>query len=324
MAESLRFVGIDVSKDRLDVAERPTPDCWSCSNDPAGIELLRERLQSAPPALIVLEATGGYEAAAAAALASAGLPVAIVNPRQVRDFARAAGILAKTDQIDAATLALFAERIRPEVRPLPDALTEELTALVARRRQLVEMLLSETNRLRLASAAVRRGIEKHIQWLERQLRDTDQDLERRVQASPLWRAKDKLLRSVPGIGPTTARTLLAELPELGRLDRREIAALVGVAPFNRDSGTLRGRRVIWGGRSAVRRTLYMATLTATRFNPLLRAFYERLRARGKPAKVALVACMRKLLTILNAMLRDGRSWQPSGLDPAAEHASGTA
>ena len=246
----------------------------------------------------------------AAALASAGLPVAIVNPRQVRDFARATGVLAKTDRIDATTLALFAERIRPEVRPLPDAVAEELTALVTRRRQILEMLLSERNRLRLASAAVRRGIEKHIRWLEHQLQDTDQDLERRVQASPLWRAKDDLLRSVPGIGPTTARTLLAELPELGRLDRREIAALVGVAPFNRDSGTLRGRRVIWGGRAAVRRTLYMATLAATRCNPLLRAFYLRLRERGKPAKLALVACMRKLLTILNAMLRDQQPWRP--------------
>jgi transposase len=310
MSDSLRFLGIDVSKERLDLAERPTSEVWHCANDPLGIERLVEHLCAAPPALIVLEATGGYEAAVAAALASAGLPVAIVNPRQVRDFARATGVLAKTDQIDAATLALFAERIRPEVRPLPEPLAEELTALVARRRQLVEMLLSERNRLRLASSAVRRGIEKHVHWLERQLEDTDQDLERRVQASPLWRAKDNLLQSVPGIGPTTARTLMAELPELGRLDRREIAALVGVAPFNRDSGTLRGRRVVWGGRAAVRRTLYMATLTATRYNPPLRTFYLRLRQRGKPAKVALVACMRKLLTVLNAMLRDQRPWRP--------------
>lgn len=310
MSTSLRFLGIDVSKQRLDVAERPATEPWSCANDPAGLQRLVDRLETAPPTLIVLEATGGYEAACATALALADLPVAIVNPRQVRDFARATGILAKTDRIDAAALALFAERIRPEVRPLPDPLTEELSALVARRRQITEMLLAEKNRLRLASRPVRRGIEKHIQWLERQLHDTDQDLERRVQASPLWRAKDDLLQSVPGIGPTTARTLLAELPELGRLDRREIAALVGVAPFNRDSGTLRGRRVVWGGRATVRRALYMAALTATRFNPLLRAFYLRLRARGKPAKVALVACMRKLLTILNAMLRDQRPWQP--------------
>ncbi|HEV2125039.1 MAG TPA: IS110 family transposase [Chloroflexota bacterium] len=310
MSSPATFIGIDVSKERLDVAQRPALESWSCGNDPTGLEQLRERLLAAAPALIVLEATGGYEVACAAALAAAELPVVIVNPRQVRDFARATGILAKTDQIDAATLALFAERIRPEVRPLPDSLSEELIALVTRRRQLTEMLLAERNRLRLACGAVQPGIKKHVAWLEHQLAETEQDLELRVQSSPLWRAKDDLLQSVPGIGPTTARTLLAELPELGRLDRREIAALVGVAPFNRDSGTLRGRRVVWGGRAAVRRTLYMATLTATRFNPLLRVFYLQLRSRGKPAKVALVACMRKLLTILNAMLRDARPWQP--------------
>lgn len=315
--ESLtRFVGIDVSKDRLDLAERPSGAAWSVENEAAGFTtLLRKLKPEATMTLVVLEATGGYEAAVVATLASAGFHVAVVNPRQVRDFGRATGQLAKSDEIDARILALFAERIRPEPRPLPDPVAQELDALVARRRQLQQMLGAERNRLRLAPPRVRKGIAKHVQWLERQLDHVDGDLDRLVRESPLWRAKDNLLQSVPGIGPTTSRTLLAELPELGHLNRREIAALVGVAPLNRDSGTLRGKRMIWGGRAPVRRTLYMAALTASRHNPVIRAFYQRLRGNGKPPKVAITACMRKLLVILNTMTRNQTHWDPS-LHPA--------
>lgn len=303
---SPRFVGIDVAKDQLDIAD-DSGEAWSVSNDAAGIAELIKRLTDAE--LIVLEATGGYESAAAGALAAQGLPVAVVNPRQVRDFARATGELAKTDTIDARVLALFAERIRPEPRPLPDDTHGELVDLVARRRQLVEMLGAESNRLRLTRRGpVQKGIKAHVAWLEKQIKLLDQDLDRLIRQSPLWRAKDDLLQGVPGIGPTTAHTLLAELPELGRLNHKEIAALVGVAPFNRDSGQLRGRRIIWGGRASVRSTLYMATLTATRYNPAIRAFYQRLRSRGKPAKLALTACMRKLLVILNAIVRSNQPW----------------
>ncbi|MFW6193716.1 MAG: IS110 family transposase, partial [Gemmatimonadota bacterium] len=268
------FVGVDVAKDHLDVALRPADDAWSVDNDAAGHKALTRRLQPADPELVVLEATGGYEAPVAAALSTAGLPVAVVNPRQVRDFARATGQLAKTDRIDARTLALFAERVRPEPRPLPDPVGEEPRALVARRRQLLEMLGTEQNRLRHPSpASVQKGLQKHVRWLKRQLDDVDDDLQRVVRNSPLWRARDDLLQSVPGIGPVTSRTLLAELPELGRLNRREIAALVGVAPLNRDSGRWRGRRFVWGGRAAVRKTLHMAALTASRHNPVIRTFY---------------------------------------------------
>lgn len=305
---SSRFVGIDVAKDQLDVADG-SGETWSVGNDASGIGKLLERLTEVD--LIVLEATGGYESAAAGALATQGLPVAVVNPRQVRDFARATGELAKTDAIDARILALFAERIRPEPRPLPDETQEELIGLVARRRQLIEMLGAESNRLRLTRRGpVQKGIKAHVAWLEKQIKLLDKDLDRVIRQSPLWRAKDDLLQGVPGIGPTTARTLLAELPELGHLNDKEIAALVGVAPFNRDSGQLRGRRIVWGGRASVRRTLYMATLTATRYNPAIRAFYQRLRTRGKPAKLALTACMRKLLVILNAIVRSRRPWDP--------------
>lgn len=305
------FVGIDVAKDDLEIALRPTEDAWTVAHDPARLEALTRRLARLDPRLIVLEATGGYEAPVAAALSTAGLPVAVVNPRQVRDFARATGQLAKTDRIDAHTLVLFAERVRPEPRPLPDPVGEELRALVARRRQLLEMLGAEQNRLRHPSpSSVQKGLEQHVRWLKRQLEDVDDDLERVVRNSPLWRGKDDLLQSVPGIGPVTSRTLLAELPELGRLNRREIAALVGVAPLNRDSGTFRGRRFVWGGRATVRRTLYMAALVATQHNPVIRAFYERLLDRGKPHKVALTACMRKLVVILNAMAKSNQPWNP--------------
>jgi transposase len=306
------FAGIDVSKAQLDVAVRAgTEELWSTPNDPAGIRSLTERLLAYSPALVVLEATGGFEVAVTAALAEAGLPVVVANPRQVRDFARATGQLAKTDRIDAQALALFAERVRPKVRPLPDAAAQELQAVLTRRRQVIEMITAEKNRLGFATAAqVRRGIEKHIRWLEKQLQEINSDLDRHIRHSPLWRAKDDLLRSVPGVGPNLSRTLIAELPELGRLSRKEIAALVGIAPLARDSGTLRGKRMIWGGRASVRTALYLSIWSASRHNPLIRPFYERLRAAGKPPKVAQVACMRKLLTILNAMVRDSVAWNP--------------
>lgn len=305
------FIGIDVSKDTLDVAVRPSGLRWQVGNDDAGIRDLLSRLAEPPALLVVLEATGGYEHPAAAALAGAGAGVVIVNPRQIRDFARATGQLAKTDAIDAAILALFAERVRPEPRALPDEARQVLEALVTRRRQITEMLVAEKNRLGHARRPVRRGITAHIRWLERQLTDVDRDLDAAIRESPLWRAQDDLFQSVPGVGPITSRTLLAQLPELGHLDRKEIAALVGVAPLARDSGTLRGRRTIWGGRATVRAVLYMAAVTAARCNPLIRIFYQRLRAAGKPAKVALIACMRKLLTILNAIARTHTPWRPA-------------
>ena len=267
--------------------------------------------------LVVLEATGGYETAAVAALAEAGLPVVVANPRQVRDFARSTGKLTKTDRIDAELLALFAERVRPEVRPLPDAEAQEFTALLARRRQLLEMMVAEKNRLKVAPKPVAKDIRAHIEWLERRLKSVDSDLERRIKASPVWRAKEDLLRSVPGVGPVVSRTLIGELPELGQLNRQQIAALAGVAPLNRDSGTQRGKRMVWGGRRAVRVALYMAALTASQRNPTIRAFYQQLRDRGKPSKVALTACMRKLLVILNAMVRDGVQWDPAIHPPEA-------
>jgi transposase len=306
------FVGIDVAKATLDVAVRPAGERWSAPNDEAGIGALVTRLRPLTPALIVLEATGGFETAAVAALAAAGLPVVVANPRQVRDFARATGQLAKTDALDAQVLALFAERVRPELRPLPDAAVQALDALLTRRRQLLEMLVAEQNRLGFAAAAVRRDITQHIHWLQRRLHDVDGDLEQTIRGSPVWRAKEDLLRSVPGVGPVVSRTLLGELPELGTLTHKQIAALVGVAPRACDSGTLRGKRMVWGGRAPVRAALYMGALVATRCNPVIRAFYARLRAAGKPAKVALVACMRKLLTILNAILRTGTPWRLVG------------
>jgi len=267
------------------------------------------RLRPLAPTLVVLEATGGFEHAVVAALATAGMPVVVANPRQVRDFARATGQLAKTDAIDAQLLALFAERVRPTPRPLPDEAAQALDAVLTRRRQLLEMLTAERNRLGLARPPVARRIRTHIRWLERELADVDRDLGRLIEQSPLWRTQDDLLQSVPGVGPVVSRTLLGELPELGRLTHKQIAALVGVAPLARDSGTLRGRRLVWGGRASVRAVLYMGALVATRWNPVIRAFYQRLRAAGKPPKVALVACLRKLLIILNAMARTGTSWR---------------
>ena len=303
------FVGIDVSKATLDIATSDG-DLWQAPNAPEAFDALTERLAGA--ALVVLEATGRYEAPCAAALAAAGVPVAVVNPRQVRDFARATGRLAKTGAIDAAVLAGFAERVRPEPRPLPDADADRLAALTARRRQLIGMLVAEKNRALVASAAVRKSLAKHVRWLERELSGVDADLDRAVQASAVWRVKENLLRGVPGVGRVLARTLVAEVPELGRLSRREIAALVGVAPLNRDSGTLRGRRTVWGGRASVRSALYMGALAAARSetSPAGR-LYTRLVVRGKPKKVALVAVMRKLLVTCNAVVRDGRAYDPA-------------
>jgi transposase len=301
-------VGIDVAKDELVIAVRPSLAEWTVANSASGIEALTTRLAALAPACVVLEATGGYERACAAALATAGLPVAVVNPRQVRDFAKATGQRAKTDRLDAAVLALFAERVGPQVRVLPDEAQADLAALLLRRRQLTDMLVAEKNRVPLARRAVRPSLKKHIAYLERELRIADTDLGEAIEASPLWRTQDDLLQSVPGIGPVASQTLLADLPELGQLSRRAIAALIGIAPVAHDSGAMRGKRVIAGGRAGVRTVLYMATLAATRCNPVIRAHYQHLLAAGKAKKVALIACMRKLLTILNAMLRDQRRW----------------
>ena len=304
------FVGIDVAKAQLDIALRPSGERWAVTNDDAGIAALVTRLQAIAPQLIVLEATGIYQRAAVAALSVAGLPVAVVNPRQARDFAKATGQLAKTDALDARVLAHVAEAVRPMPRPLPDTQADELRALLARRRQLVTMRTAEQNRLGSALPRLQPDIQAHIAWLNTRLTTLDDDLDTTLRASPVWQEREELLRSVPGIGPVCARTLLLDLPELGTLSRQRLAALVGVAPLNRDSGTLRGSRTTWGGRAHVRATLYMSTLVAVRYNPLLKAFYERLRAAGKAAKVALTACMRKLLTILNAMMKHHASWQP--------------
>ncbi len=304
------FIGIDVSKARLDVHVRPTGEAFVVARDDEGLTVLVTRLGGLQPTLIVLEATGGLQLRAAALLAAAGLPVAVVNPRQVRDFARATGRLAKTDALDAEAIAWFAEAVQPEPRPLPDAETERLAGLIARRRQIVEMMTAEKNRRhQVTSPDLKASLDAHLEWLRKALNEIDEDLDGAVRASPIWRAKEELLKSVPGIGDVASRTLIAELPELGRLNRREIAALVGLAPFNRDSGSLRGRRTIWGGRAALRATLYMATLAAIRFNPVIAAFNARLRAAGKPPKLAITACMRKLIVILNAMVRDQKPWQ---------------
>jgi transposase len=306
------FVGIDVSKDRLDVHLGPSGEAFAVPRSPEGLERLVERLRTRRPALIVLEATGGFEITVAAALAAAGLPLAVVNPRQIREFARSTGRLAKTDRLDAEVIALFAERVRPEPRPLADADAQALGELVARRRQIVEMIGMESNRQHQArDARIRTRIQTHLAWLQQALADIDHEIDGQVRRSPVWRESEQLLTSVPGVGKVTARTLLADLPELGKLNRRKLAALVGVAPFNRDSGKLRGRRAIAGGRFAVRNALFMATLSAIRWNPLIRSHYTRLRQRGRPAKVAIVACLRRLLTILNAMLRERVSWQPA-------------
>ena len=305
-----RFIGIDVAKRRLDVAERPSGAAWAVTNDEAGIAELVERVRRGGAiALIVLEATGGYEMPVVAALSAARLPVVVVNPRQVRDFARAVGRLAKTDALDAGVLADFGAAVQPEVRAVPDECTQALHGWVARRRQLLDMVTAEQQRLVLSAPAIRPKIQEHVEWLRRQLRDTDAELAQLIHDSPVWRARETLLRTTPGVGPVLAATLMAELPELGQLNRRQIAALVGVAPLNWDSGQQRGTRHIWGGRAPVRTVLYMATRAAIRCNPVIVAFFARLTQAGKPRKVAVTACMRKLLTILNAMMHRNLPWQ---------------
>lgn len=311
----LRCVGVDVSKATLDVQVRPTDAQWTVANDEAGIRTLIAQLREVAPTQIVLEATGGYELPVVSACAAAGLPIIVVNPRAVRAFARATGQLAKTDQLDAGILARFAEQLRPVARPLADAEQQELEALLTRRRQLIEMLTAEKNRLQQVfvarGARVRKSLTAHIAYLTKELGRAETDLGELVRKSPVWRERDDLLQSTPGVGPVLSFTLLASLPELGALDRKAIAALVGVAPMNRDSGTFRGKRMVHGGRAPVRTALYMGALVATRRNPVIRAFYQRLLAAGKPKKVALTACMRKLLIILNAMVRQQVPWSPA-------------
>jgi transposase len=309
--KSKTYIGIDVSQSNLDIAVRPGGEQWRTGNDPDSISNLVKRLQQLEPALIVVEATGGLENLLVAELSLAHLPIAVVNPRQVRDFAKATGRLAKTDQLDADNLAHFAQAVQPELRRLPDEPTQELAALVSRRRQIVTMLSAERNRLRTAPKVTVERIAKHIAWLEAELADLDADLNNQINHSQPWQAKAEVLGSTPGVGPVTTCTLLAQLPELGHLNRKQIAALAGVAPLNNDSGQQRGRRTIWGGRAAVRATLYMATLSAVRHNPVIRTFYERLLHAGKPKKVALTAAMRKLLTILNAMVKNNSLWNSS-------------
>ncbi len=303
------FVGIDISKTQLDFAVRPSEEQWTVPHDGPSIEAAVERLRRVPPERIVLEATGGLERPLVRALVAVGLPVIVANPRQVRDFARATGRLAKTDRLDALVLARFAETVRPAVRPQPDEATQALSALLSRRRQLLEMLTAEKNRLQTAPKPVQKRIAAHLAWLTAELKRVDAELDETIRQSPVWREQDDLLQSVPGIGRVMSRTLLADLPELGTLTHRQIAALVGVAPLNRDSGTMRGARRIWGGRASVRAVLYMTTFAATQWNPVIRSFYERLRAAGKAHKVALVACMRKLLIILNAMMKHRTPWR---------------
>jgi transposase len=312
MGDNQIYVGIDVAKHHLDVCILPRGERLRVATDEAGLADLRARLEDLAPALIVLEATGRLHRRVAAVLAAAGLPVAVVNPRQIRAFARALGRLAKTDALDAETIARFAEAVRPEPRALPDPASRALSELLARRRQLIGLRTAEAQRLEQTTGeAARATIHLLLQTLREALGQVDRAIEELIQASAVWRARIALLSGVPGVGPVLARTLVAELAELGQVGRQEIAALVGVAPLNRDSGTLRGRRHIFGGRGSVRQVLYMATLAAVRHNPRLRAFYRRLLAAGKPAKVALVACMRKLLVVLNAMLRDGTPWRPA-------------
>ena len=304
------FVGIDISKDQLDVRLRPGGEAFGVPRDAKGLAALVEQLQGMRIALVVMEATGGFETIVAATLAAAGLPLAVVNPRQIRDFARATGRLAKTDALDAEVIAHFAEAVRPEPRPVPDQEAQALGEMVARRRQIVETMTAERNRRRhLTRPRLVKGVDRVIALLQAQLSELEGDIDEAIRKTPAWREREDLLRSVPGIGPATARTLIAELPELGALDRRKIASLVGLAPMNRDSGTMRGRRTIVGGRGTVRSALFMSIMVAIRHKLPLEATYERLKQAGKPPKVAIVACMRKLLTIANAIIRDQKPWQ---------------
>lgn len=309
MTHSDGYVGIDISKTHLDLAVHATREHWRVAYDALGIKQVVRQLLALAPTLIVLEATGGLETRVVSALAAAQLPVVVVNPRQVRAFAQASGILAKTDRLDAQVLAHFAAAIQPTPRPLPDAATQQLSAVLTRRQQLVDMLTAETNRLtQQPNPALRKRLKAHITWLSQELGRTEKELTQLIQQSPTWRVQDELLQSAKGVGPVVSQTLLAEVPELGRLNRKQLAALIGVAPLNRDSGGYRGKRRIWGGRARVRAVLYMGALAATRCNPVIKAFYERLLAAGKLKKVALTACMRKLLTILNAMIQHQMKW----------------
>lgn len=306
-----KFVGIDVSKSTLDVCIEPAVQTMHVAYDEAGIKQIVVRLQGISPTLIVMEATGGLEVRIATELASKGLPVAVINPRQARDFAKATGQLAKTDLVDAAVLAAFAKAIRPQARPLKDADSRALDEMVGRRRQLIDMRVQETLRLgTAASKPLEKSLNKHIAWLDKQITEIDTDLTNRLRESDVWRAKDDLLRGIPGVGPVTTLTMLAKCPELGMLNRREIAALAGVAPLANDSGKHRGKRFIWGGRADVRAVLYMAALSAIRYNDTIKVFAERLKQAGKPPKVVIVACMRKLLIIMNSMLKNNTPWNP--------------
>ena len=311
------FIGIDVSKDTLDVGIRPTGESFAFPNTGSGIALLVQHLKDLQPKLIVVEATGGLETAVVGELAAHKFPVAVINPRQGRDFAKATGKLAKTDEIDAHTLAHFGDALRPEVRPLKNRELQELTALVSRRRQLVEMRTAEKNRLFSAPEWTQEDIKEHISWLDKKIAKADSDLGKKLRKSPVWREKDEILQSMKGVGDGTSLVLITELPELGTLNRKKIATLVGVAPLNRDSGLSRGKRAIWGGRASVRTALYMATLAAIQHkNPVIRPFYERLVASGKAKKVAITACMHKMLTIMNAMVRDGKKWDQAAIQTA--------
>jgi transposase len=311
MSISKTFIGVDVSKERLDCFCRPTGTRFSYDNTPPGIAALVKWVEAQQPQLVVLEATGGMERPLVAELVVAQLPVVVVNPRQVRDFARAIGQLAKTDRIDAAVIAHFGEAVNPEARPWPDHLAQQMDALMTRRRQLVQMLAAERNHLVSAPVQVQNYVKEHIVHLEELIKKLDQDIDQMITTSPIWKTKENLLLSVKGVGPVLSRTLLAELPELGRLSRQEISKLIGVAPLNNDSGKHKGKRSCWGGRASVRGPLYMATLSATRCNPVIKEFYQRLLAKGKLKKVAIVACMRKLLTILNAMIKSNKPWDAS-------------
>ncbi len=303
------WVGIDVSSTSLDVAVRPSGEYWSASNTSDGVEGVVTKLRAISPRLIVVEATGGLEAHLVAGLATDGLPVVTVNPRQVRDFAKATGTLAKTDKLDAHVIAHFAEAVRPKTRPVKDKELQELTAILTRRRQLVDMLTAEKNRLNRAPKNVAKDVQAHVSWLEKRLAKTDGELKKRIMSNPAWRLQDEICRSIPGVGRILSMSLLACLTELGKVNSRQIAALVGVAPFNHDSGKYRGRRIVWGGRANVRSVLFMAAMSAVRFNPRLKAFYQRLLDAGKKPKVAITACMRKLLVILNTMVKNNTVWR---------------
>ena len=305
------YVGIDVSKDQLDVFSLFDNTESQYANTETGITALVNQVKTIPHGVVIVEATGGPEMLLVQSLATRGIVVIVVNPRQVRDFAKATVRLAKTDKLDAHIIACFGAAVQPEPRALKDNQTLELSALIRRRQQLMEMLIAEQNRLRTAAIPVQAQLNVHIDWLKKSIKDIDRNRDQFIKDSPLWRAKADLLRSAPGIGPVASASLMADLPELGQLNRREIAALAGVAPFNRDSGTQRGRRCIWGGRAQLRSTLYMATLTATRCNPIIKPFYQKLIQVGKPHKVAITACMRKLLVILNTMMKNQTPWEYS-------------